>query len=57
MIFLFSPPCLLVAAIKHFCPLNFPLPIVLVEEKPLVDALRDHFFRVKLIFLVRDQER
>ena len=54
MIFLLSPPCLLVTAIKHFCPLGFPLPIVLVEEKPLVHALLAHLCRVKLIFLVRD---
>ncbi len=57
MIFLFSPPCLLVTAIKHFCPRCFTLSIVLVEEKPLVDALLACLCRTKLIFLVRDQER
>lgn len=55
MIFLFSSPCLLVTAIKHFCPVNFPLAIVLVKEKSLVDALLAHLCRTKVIFLVRDQ--
>lgn len=43
MIFLLSPPCLLVTAVEHFDSLCFPFPIVLVEEISLVDALLAHF--------------
>ena len=53
MIFLFSPPCLLVAALDHFYSLCFPFPVELVEETPLIDALLAHLRRLVLVLLLQ----
>ena len=59
MIFLFSPPCLLVTAFDYFYTLWFPFPVELVEETPLIDALLAHLHRLVPVLLLQawNQER
>ena len=53
MIFLFSPPCLLVTGFDYFYTLCFPFPVELVEETPLIDALLAHLHRLVPVLLLQ----